>query len=423
MSITDDEFVAKLEKHFSLYRINLRSPIASTVVRDHWYRVDILLVNELGLFRRADIEPNGQVIVSCDLLVPESQGMTPFSPDPNWKLEIRAAPEFNQGKLSADRLAVPGFVSSGKGTFEYRVTCNDKDAKGGKRFLCIRPSQLINFPQKQQTGVNLDIILPLVIGPVEIVTCDLEQQDTHLPLELWKDQTMDMVYDGYRVFDTSVQPPVNIAIHEMWDSGIPGKIWDSALVMLDVIKRIIDKRPEYIDSKHTLDLSAGTGLLGLYVASMMASPQSTIKQGKITITELDEAVDLINQNLITNNFLNHRNAQCQLITRSLLWGNSQEAESCGKADLIIASDVLYEAQFFQDLVKAFVDLSHETTRIYIGYKRRGLTEEEEKYFWSLCAEHFKITLLTLNGTEDVDDCLVPQMTVDTSVQLYRLAFK
>lgn len=426
MSLTDEEFRAKLEKHFSLYRINLRTPIASHIAPEQWYRVDILLVNEIGLFRRADIVPDGQVVVSCDLYTPEEQqGITPFSLEDNdWEIEIRAAPAFNEGKVSTQPQPAPGFYASGKGTFEYRVRPKHKDAKRGKRFLNIQPKQLVNFPQKQQQQQNtpktVDIILPLVIGPIEIIPDLDHNDDTHLPLELWKHQTDAMVYDGYRSFSTSMHPPVNIAIHEMWDSGIPGKIWDSALVMLDVMKNIIEHHPEYIDAKHTIDLSAGTGLLGLYIASIMASPRSTIKQGKITITELDEAVDLIDKNILINHYLTTRNPQCQLQTRSLLWGNTEQAEACGKADLIIASDVLYEAQFFEDLVKAFVDLSHSTTRIYIGYKRRGFDEAEEQRFWSLCRAHFDVKLLKYQGNEDTDDALVPPMTLETGVQLYRL---
>lgn len=254
MSMTDEEFRAKLEKHFSLYRINLRTPIASRVGPNQWYRVDILLVNELGLFRRADIEPNGQVTVSCDLNVPQPQGMTPLFEDNDWSLDIRPAPSFSEGQLSDKASLVPGFCSSGKGAFEYRIRSKHEQPKAGQRYLHIKPTQLVNFPQN--ANASLQVILPLVIGPIDIVP-DLKQNDTHLPLELWKNQDMAMVYDGYRLFSTSIQPPVNIAIHEMWDSGIPGKIWDSALVMLDVMKNLIKIHPEYIDGKHTLDLSAG----------------------------------------------------------------------------------------------------------------------------------------------------------------------
>ncbi|KAG1053498.1 hypothetical protein G6F43_004421 [Rhizopus delemar] len=406
MSLTDQEFRAKLENHFSLYRINLRSPLASRIAPNRWYRVDILLVNELGLFRRSDIEPNGQVTVTCNLLTPSEESMTPLiEQDSDWEIDIAPAPNFQEGQLAREPNSVPGFHRSGKGTFLYRVRAKHSHAIRGKRFLCIQPTEILQFATTIQ---------PLTVGPVEIIP-DLKQddRDTPLPLELWNNQPQDMVYDGYRVFSNG-----QVAIHEMWDTGIPGKIWDSALVMLEVIKRVVEHHPEYVDGKHTLDLSAGTGLIGLYVASMMSSPKSNIGRGKITITELDEAVQLIDRNILING---HLKKFSDLSTKSLLWGNKAEAEKCTKADLIIASDVLYEAHFFEDLVKTFVDLSKETTRIYIGYKRRGFNKEEEQMFWSLCKSHgFQVTLLQFDGKQDTDDILVPPMTLETGVQLYRL---
>ncbi|KAI8371269.1 putative methyltransferase-domain-containing protein [Choanephora cucurbitarum] len=342
--------------------------------------------------------------------------MTPLLDDPDWSIAIRPSRMFTEGQLS-HTLAVPGFVCSGKGAFEFCIQPKQGLVQRAKRFLSIRPVRLVQFP-KSQTTKSLETILPLVIGPVEIVPDLVVQHDTSLPLELWPQQNgheLSMVYEGYRLFHASVEPPINVAIHEMWDSGIPGKIWDSALVMLDFIKLMIQHHPDYMHQKHTLDLSAGTGLLGLYIASKMKD-MSTLQEGKITITELDEAVDLIDKNLAINRFL----MQTQVNTRNLLWGNQEQAKACGKADLIIASDVLYEAQFFEDLVKAFVDLSTKHTRIYIGYKRRGLTASEEDRFWSLCAQHFDLTLLKYQGQDDLDDELVPAMTLETGVQIYRL---
>ncbi|KAI8646012.1 putative methyltransferase-domain-containing protein [Parasitella parasitica] len=350
--------------------------------------------------------------------------MTPFSrEDPDWEFDVRPARTFSEGQLSKEANPVPGFVSSGRGAFEIRLRSKraaNRTTASQTKYLHIYPAQLVGFPKGKKEEHKLENILPLVVGPIEIIPSLKPTFDTSLPLELWQNSaTTDMVYDGYRVFSTSQTPPVNIAIHEMWDSGIPGKIWDSALVMLDVIKKMIDIHPEYINQKHVLDLSAGTGLLGLYIASMMASPNSTLKQGKITITELNEAVDLIDQNIEINRFLS-KESQVKLRTRNLLWGNTEQAEACGKADLIIASDVLYEAQFFEDLVKAFVDLGTKTTRIYIGYKRRGFDEAEERRFWALCKAHFSVKLLVYQGQDDEDDGLVPPMTIETGVKLYRL---
>ena len=138
----------------------------------------------------------------------------------------------------------------------------------------------------------------------------------------------------------------------------------------------------------------------------------------MTITELQEALGLIQHNAT----LNKNSNKSKLDIRSLLWGNKEEANACGKADIIMASDVLYEAEFFQDLVQALCDLSKPTTKIYIGYKRRGLDTTEEDRFWRTCMDHgFKITLLqSTDGDEDEETKLIPELAQQTGVQIYRL---
>ena len=147
-----------------------------------------------------------------------------------------------------------------------------------------------------------------------------------------------------------------------------------------------------------------TGLLGLYVNNRVAN-------GRVTITELDEALELIHHNAK----LNHQ----QVNIRPLLWGDKAQAAACGKADVIVASDVLYEAEFFNDLTEALTDLATSTTRIYIGYKRRGLDDAEEKRFWKTCMDHdFTITLLS--NPDDPETKLVPALAQETGVHIYRL---
>ncbi|KAF7727440.1 DnaJ (Hsp40), sub C, member 2 [Apophysomyces ossiformis] len=371
--LTDDEFRAKLEAHFALYRLNLRSPLVMHVTPGYWYRVDLLLVNELGLFRRADIEPNGVVQVACKLL----ETTTPVQTDNNWKIECRATEEGTE----ADK-AVAGFQRSGRGAFEYRITSKTSHAaKRGPRYLHIYVDRTHEFPHDPKN------ILPLIVGPVFIQP---EQTPvyarTNAPIADWPENTP-MVHDGYRLFS-------NIMIHESWDAGIPGKIWDSALVMLGFVNRLAETRPEELQARKVVDLSAGTGLLGLALAD----------KSKVIITELDEALALINQNVAFNGYSDMVQIQ------PLLWGDAKQAADCGKADVILASDVLYEAEFFEDLVKTFVDLSDTQTKIYIGYKRRGFEAEEERRFWSLCKVHFDIVLLNERSSdEDPDVALIPSL--------------
>ncbi|KAI9012646.1 putative methyltransferase-domain-containing protein [Phycomyces nitens] len=345
--------------------------------------------------------------------------MAPLETDGDWKVEIRPPHTWNGNSLLDQSTGFPGFHASGRGALEYRLVSLDNGGQSKKpRYLRFYPSNLHKFPQ-QSSNPDPESILPLVIGPLYVVDSVPPKTPTYAPLESWPDTT-EMVYDTYRMFNTKN----NVVIHESWDSGIPGKIWDSALVMLEVLKKMAAVKPEYLNSKHTVDLSAGTGLLGLYIASLMTKEsESQVKSGKITITELDEALALINNNVDLNRYLVTDHPSCILATKSLLWGDSKQAAECGKADLIVASDVLYESEFFEDLVKTFVDLSNPNTRIYIGYKRRGFEAVDEQRFWSLCREHFDVCFLEADNSQDTDSCLVPSTALSTGVQLYRLTIK
>ena len=146
-----------------------------------------------------------------------------------------------------------------------------------------------------------------------------------------------------------------------------------------------------------------TGLLGLFLARNKAAD-------KVTITELNEALSLIGHNVKLND------QQDQVNIMPLLWGDATQSTAVGKATVIVASDVLYESEFFTDLAKTLEDLSTRDTCIYIGYKRRGLDQGEEDRFWSLCRDHnLSITLLNTS-----DPTMLPDIAKITNVQIYRL---
>ncbi|KAI8093290.1 putative methyltransferase-domain-containing protein [Halteromyces radiatus] len=420
--------------------MNLRSPLIQKVTVNQWYRVEVFLVNEIGLFKRADIEPDGCIYLGCELLVPaSSESLTPLKLDTTCNLTIRATTWSGTDTTLLSNTSIPGFFASGKGSFEYTITPKKNQEKVyecGPRYLRIYCQSVENFPQhrKQDEADNNnnnkldDWILPLVVGPIELSndsSVDNNNGSTNATVETWPENTP-MVHSAYRLFssataheldnsdDTTTTTTFNVAIHESWESGIPGKIWDSALVMLQMLERMVQYKPNYLNGKHVLDLSAGTGLLGLSVAK-------NAKPSKVTITELDEAVDLIKSNISLNDYLNKKCNDLQV--RKLLWGDDKQAQACGKADMILASDVLYEAEFFEDLIKSFVDLCNQKEddggKIFIGYKRRGFDAHEEIRFWNLCRQYFDVTLLNEHPSDE-DACLVPPLAFKSGVQLYRL---
>lgn len=150
-------------------------------------------------------------------------------------------------------------------------------------------------------------------------------------------------------------------------------------------------------------------MLGLYVAKLATAAKKDNQGFKVTITELGEALDLIHHNVDLNSSIS---APDVVKVHELLWGNQEQASMCGKADMILASDVLYEAEFFQDLSKTLKSLSTSKTEIFIGYKRRGLDEADELRFWSLCQDQgFCVELITEG---------LPSLALATNVQIYRL---
>lgn len=121
---------------------------------------------------------------------------------------------------------------------------------------------------------------------------------------------------------------------------------------------------------------------------------------KVTLTDLPDALDLIQDNHQLN--LGGRRDK-NVHIEQLRWGSASDAKTVlqkGKADIILASDVLYETSCFPSLVHSLVQLcTPGKTVIYLGYKRRGLKEHEERIFFDKAAERFHIELVGKDGDQ------------------------
>lgn len=150
----------------------------------------------------------------------------------------------------------------------------------------------------------------------------------------------------------------------------------------------------------------------------------------VVLTDIPEALPLINHNLS----LNSSNTD-NIHVKPLRWGLAKDTKALCKQpfDYIFVSDVLYNTEDFYPLITTFRLLTgtkKSRTRLYLGYKPRGLQQYEEATFFSNSAVYFDITCLSLEDFER--DLLDGQGTIDdsmdqilsfTGVQLYRFVPK
>jgi hypothetical protein len=176
-----------------------------------------------------------------------------------------------------------------------------------------------------------------------------------------------------------------------------------------------------------------TGCVGLLLGSLYKNVYNQDKGNlpHITMTDLPEALDLIHQNCASNHLEDYINIH------ALTWGSYEDAQRIlvdGPIHTIIASDVLYEPASFSKLVQTLDWLSagapNSTIDIFLGYKRRGLSREDEQSFFDICAEKFDISILPIH----VENKLITDegwivgggfsnIFKETGVNIYQLARK
>jgi len=205
----------------------------------------------------------------------------------------------------------------------------------------------------------------------------------------------DCLVDNYRGFE--LPRGKYLIIKELWDAGIPGKVWDSAFIMVQMIEDKIRRHRNLFSGKRILDLSTGTGFVGLYLASLLSTTQSDEAGDKmnnlktnITLTDLDYALKLVRGNLALNKHILDFNSKVTVDVDSLQWGDLMKAEKFGVLDYVFASDVVYEPELFDPLVQTLISMcTPGHTKIYLGYKKRGLTKDEETRFFDKLQTHFQ----------------------------------
>ncbi|KAI9277032.1 putative methyltransferase-domain-containing protein [Phascolomyces articulosus] len=446
----ENDFYQSLHRHSILHRLVLSRPLPRCLSLDTWYRIDLEVVNELGLPLKGERNASCCIHLMCELYVVDTdRGGLVRAPT---SLNLSYRPLQIDGWDDSNALATtttadePGFHQSGQGGIEIKVSlASQQDARCMMQYTT-KAKYLIRIASKSDSYQTVDVF-PLTLGPLEFKKNrpyqqqQQRQQQNHyrqrshhhhhqqqqqqqqqfksfMPKSItpsvdtigWntggdanvlRSETTYRLYSHGSLLEFGSGSKVEKAallgryfvVKEVWKMGTPGKIWDSALVLSDMFAKKIMQERTCLDGKHIVDLSAGTGCIGLLLGTLLRRlrPQHTCQ---LTLTDLPEALDLIRENHRLN--VGHE-PDPHIHIEKLCWGITRDAKQLikkggGGPDLILASDVLYDPKCFSALVDTLKALCVPgKTVIYLGYKRRGLKQEEEKLFFDLVNANFDIT--------------------------------
>ncbi|CAJ0753465.1 23369_t:CDS:2 [Entrophospora sp. SA101] len=420
----DGKSSCDLAKKFH-YRLLLRRPLHPNIHLDMWYTMDLMFVSEMGLFKREDMYGAEGYALACKILE-----IGEVNIDNNkYSVEVRpmSSESCEWSGLTATDWA--GVQKSGKEKYLYVYPIMEMADKSitinlsnGGQDNHNNYSNFNNFNNlndfnsnnansnntngNNTNGNNANTNIPVAFGPIFISdckshpsTCAHHQADNKKePVEINNDEYL---IENYRIFD--LPNGKNLLIKELWDVGIPGKVWDSAFVMVQLFREKLANNKRLFDNKKILDLSSGNGFVGTHLAALITDLKvsNDYKKNDVAdnvMTDLKHALPLIKKNISLNRYLLGLTDKISINVEYLKWGDLNKAKKLGTLDYVLASDVVYEPELFDSLIQTLNTLcTPNLTKIYLGYKRRGLTKNEEKDFFNQLQKNFNMKLLTKVG--------------------------
>ncbi|CAJ0831206.1 18078_t:CDS:2 [Entrophospora sp. SA101] len=362
----DGKSSCDLAKKFH-YRLLLRRPLHPNIHLDMWYTMDLMFVSEMGLFKREDMYGAEGYALACKIL------------------------EIGEVNIDNNKYSVEVRPMSSESCEWSGLTATDwagVQKSGKEKYLYVYP--IMEMADKSIT-INLSN----------------GGQDNHNNYSNFNNfnNLNDFNSNNANSNNTNGNNTNgnNANTNKLWDVGIPGKVWDSAFVMVQLFREKLANNKRLFDNKKILDLSSGNGFVGTHLAALITDLKvsNDYKKNDVAdnvMTDLKHALPLIKKNISLNRYLLGLTDKISINVEYLKWGDLNKAKKLGTLDYVLASDVVYEPELFDSLIQTLNTLcTPNLTKIYLGYKRRGLTKNEEKDFFNQLQKNFNMKLLTKVG--------------------------
>ncbi|KAI4889195.1 hypothetical protein NFI96_012970 [Prochilodus magdalenae] len=155
-------------------------------------------------------------------------------------------------------------------------------------------------------------------------------------------------------------------------------VWDAAIVLSKYLETEQLRNSQTWSCKKTVELGAGTGLVGIMAASLGAN---------VTVTDLEDLQPLLELNICENQNLISTGS---ITAKVLKWGEDV-TDFLPHPDYILMADCIYYEQSVEPLVQTLNLLSGPKTCIICCYEERtvGVNPEVEKRFFELLLQDFE----------------------------------
>eukprot|EP01116_Phalansterium_solitarium_P012447 TRINITY_DN28726_c0_g1_i1.p1 TRINITY_DN28726_c0_g1~~TRINITY_DN28726_c0_g1_i1.p1 ORF type:complete len:215 (+),score=36.36 TRINITY_DN28726_c0_g1_i1:63-707(+) len=167
-----------------------------------------------------------------------------------------------------------------------------------------------------------------------------------------------------------------IFINQLFNEELGGNVWDAALVLCKYFENAEDFPAGFFEGKRVVELGAGTGVVGLVLASQGA---------KVVITDRAPLVPLMSDNITVNKLESNATAEV------LNWGEDV-SHLRPPVDIVVFSDIAAGcySESYDDFLSTLMALTDENTLILMSHEKRDV---KDLAFFRKLATQFKYTKL------------------------------
>ncbi len=210
-------------------------------------------------------------------------------------------------------------------------------------------------------------------------------------LEAIQDESVTSIASSFRreTLYSSPQLGVRVKLLENPRAGIAHQLWPAAEFFCDFWERQHEGLLLQLcggEAYDILELGAGIGLCGMFVASITSTPH---KIQRLILTDLEEAID----GLSSNTALNSEHFCCPVEVAVLRWGHDDDLETVmqrlsgedgggvAAPKIVLATDCVYWESLFAPFCSTIKALAHRGSYIILTHVKRW---KKDAKFFRLC---------------------------------------